>query len=416
MNSCIAPRTPGLAGLQPCSRSRTCGILARNGHICADADSVYSCSVPNGYQTYMTPRQALFAKAPESSAIALPVVLIPAYKPTSILSSMVKDLTRADHLGALVIVNDGSGPEYQHIFEELFAIEKVHVLTHVINMGKGAALKNGLNYASCHFPNAVGVITADADGQHAPADILELANHLLQNPTTFIIGSRSFSRNIPLRSYLGNTLTGFIFACLTGRRLHDTQSGLRAVPRTLIPAILPLEGQRYDYEMSMLFYVAKYYSTIEEHPIETIYIGNNDSSHFHPLTDSAKIYYKLLQFYASSALTAILDLIFFWVAMKFTGNLVFSFFVGRVLIAALVNFNINRRYVFQSKESSLHSLVKYYGSFSIFALVSFSIVRVLIGAGMNPVIAKAATESVLSVFSFGVQGAYVFAERKLRER
>ena len=362
----------------------------------------------------MSSTRATLAVAPQSSATIYPIIIFPAYKPNSTLADLVRHLANDDRVGAVVVVNDGSGPAYQSIFETIAVVRKTHVLTHVINMGKGAALKTGLNFAACQFPEAVGVVTADADGQHLAADILRLACSLIEDPAAFAIGARLFSRDIPLRSYLGNRLTGFIFACLTGRHLHDTQSGLRAVPKSLIPPILRIEGQRYDYEMSMLFYAATKYPDIREIPIETVYLENNKSSHFNPLVDSAKIYYKLVQFYASSALAALLDLIVFGVAMKLSHNLLLSFLVGRFLIAAFVNFNINRRLVFHSKASLVRSLARYYFTFAIFASVSFSIIRVLIASGMQPVIAKAIVETLLSVLSFGVQGIYVFAERKFR--
>src|SRR6266478_5112909 len=108
------------------------------------------------------------------SATTYPIVLFPAYKPNSGLADLVRQLANDDRVGAVVVVNDGSGPAYQSLFEAVAAIKNTHVLTHVINLGKGAALKTGLNYAACQFPEAVGVVTADADGQHFPADILRL--------------------------------------------------------------------------------------------------------------------------------------------------------------------------------------------------------------------------------------------------
>ena len=231
----------------------------------------------------MSSIQATLAVAPQSSATTCPIILLPAYKPSSALTDLVRQLANDDRVGAIVVVNDGSGPAYQHIFEVVAAIKKTHVLTHVINLGKGAALKTGLNYAACQFPEAVGVVTADADGQHVPADILRLACSLIEDPAAFAIGARMFSRDIPFRSYLGNRLTGFVFACLTGRHLHDTQSGLRALPKSLVPSVLRIEGQRYDYEMSMLFYAATKYPKIREIPIETVYLAGNKSSHFKPI-------------------------------------------------------------------------------------------------------------------------------------
>lgn len=73
-----------------------------------------------------------------------------------------------------VVVNDGSGPEFGSLFLAFEGLARVHVLTHVVNLGKGAALKTGLNFVACNFPRAVGVVTADADGQHAVHDILRV--------------------------------------------------------------------------------------------------------------------------------------------------------------------------------------------------------------------------------------------------
>jgi hypothetical protein len=65
------------------------------------------------------------------------------------------------------------------------------------------------------------------------------------------LGARRFCGAIPLRSRLGNLLTRHAFALLTGARLADTQSGLRGIPRELIPRLLSLDGDRYEYEMNV---------------------------------------------------------------------------------------------------------------------------------------------------------------------
>jgi hypothetical protein len=164
----------------------------------------------------------------------------------------------------------------------------------------------------------------------------------------------------------------------------------------------------------VLFYAAKNGIDIHELPIRTIYIGANESSHFRLLRDSAQIYYTVAKFYASSALAALLDLIAFAIAFSVTGHLLFSFLVGRVLIAAFVNFNINRRYVFQSRVGILRALLRYYSTFAVFAVVSYCAIRALQLVGVHPVFAKVYVESLLSVLTFAVQGIYVFAEPRNR--
>ncbi len=151
----------------------------------------------------MSSIQATLAVAPQSSATTCPIILFPAYKPSFGLADLVRQLANDDRVGAVVVVNDGSGPAYQNVFEAIAATKKTHVLTHVVNLGKGAALKTGLNYAACQFPEAVGVVTADADGQHVPDDILRLACSLIENPSAFAIGARIFSRRDPASKLFG---------------------------------------------------------------------------------------------------------------------------------------------------------------------------------------------------------------------
>src|SRR5437879_4624396 len=81
------------------------------------------------------------AQVASYSKLSLPVALIPAYKPEKALCSIARDLIDAGAVQALIVVNDGSPAEYDGIFAELSHIDGVHVLSHGINRGKGAALK-----------------------------------------------------------------------------------------------------------------------------------------------------------------------------------------------------------------------------------------------------------------------------------
>src|ERR1017187_10088844 len=91
------------------------------------------------------------------------VVLIPAYQPSAGLVDLVRDLSGRG-MPAILLVDDGSGPGYRAIFEAAAQFRGVEVLRHAINLGKGAALKTGINHALCAFPALTGIVTADADG------------------------------------------------------------------------------------------------------------------------------------------------------------------------------------------------------------------------------------------------------------
>ena len=98
------------------------------------------------------------------------VILIPAYEPTKALPALVRELASSPNIQAVVVVNDGSTSASKETFHDLETITGVRVLRHAVNLGKGAALKSGFNLIACAFPDAAGIVTADADGQHLAED------------------------------------------------------------------------------------------------------------------------------------------------------------------------------------------------------------------------------------------------------
>ena len=98
------------------------------------------------------------------------VILIPSLEPDDRLPAYVRKLLERGFTRA-VIVNDGSSEKYQPIFDELAAMDGVTVLKHEVNRGKGCGLKTGYTYIRDEIPQASGVITADADGQHTVEDV-----------------------------------------------------------------------------------------------------------------------------------------------------------------------------------------------------------------------------------------------------
>src|SRR6266568_3973661 len=145
------------------------------------------------------------------------VVLIPAFNPGSSLLDTVEDLAGLGFRD-FVVVNDGSQPESEWIFERLAAREGCVVLRHAVNLGKGRALKAGLNHFLLHFPDHRGVVTVDADGQHTAQDAAVVACAVQERPQQLILGSRTFSGKVPLRSRAGNLITRNVIGLLTGRR------------------------------------------------------------------------------------------------------------------------------------------------------------------------------------------------------
>ena len=234
-----------------------------------------------------------------------PPVVIPAYQPGPELGPLVKALL--GNVGTeVIIVDDGSSPEHARAFGAISDLPGVHLLRHERNMGKGSALKTGFAYFLSSFPaDSPGVVTADADGQHLPADIEAVSRCLSDNPAALCLGARRFKGTVPAKSLFGNSLTRLIFRIFSGRAVSDTQTGLRGVPRTFLPALMGTRAGGYAFELEMLLAASAAGMEIREVPIETVYIRGNRSSHFHPIRDSFLIYSVFLRFAASSLLSAL---------------------------------------------------------------------------------------------------------------
>lgn len=211
------------------------------------------------------------------------VLTIPAFEPESRLPELIRAL-RCDFRD-IVVVDDGSLTA-KAVFDDVRAIGGVTLLAHPVNRGKGAALKTAFAEILRRFPDADGTVTVDADGQHLPKDVRRVAEELLRHPDRLVLGVRTFGKDIPFRSRLGNLWTIAEFRLLTGCLVHDTQTGLRGIPRALLPSFLKIPGDRYDYEIRMLTNAAQRTGELVQIPIETVYENGNATSHFRPLADT----------------------------------------------------------------------------------------------------------------------------------
>ena len=337
--------------------------------------------------------------------------IIPAREPEPVLPEIVRALLRAG-FGRVMVVDDGSSAGARIIFSEVEAAG-AEVLRHAVNLGKGRALKSAFNAVLAGHPEIAGVITADADGQHTVEDIIHVGRELSRSNEP-VIGSRSFTGEVPLRSRFGNTLTRYVFTIATGAKVGDTQSGLRGLPRSVLLELMTLDGERYEYEMNMLAHLC----LVDRQPIEaaiaTVYLEENRSSHFNPVRDSMRIYFVLARFVMSSILAAGLDLLLFSTAFMVTGDIAAAVVFGRV--SSLVNFTVNRRYVFRNRAPLWRPLTAYYLLASAVALASYGSITILSRrGGWNVIAGKLLVDSVLSVVSFWMQRVFIFrGSRKAR--
>lgn len=239
----------------------------------------------------------------QSNPVSGIAVLIPARRYERALPALIELLIDAG-FGAIVVVDDGGPGEDKEAFDALGRRDRVHLLRHAMNLGKGRALKTGINYFLNSLGEFAGLVTADADGQHSANDILRVAEALIAAPDRAVLGSRSFGSGTPFRSHFGNAVTRLVFHLATGRRVTDTQSGLRGFPAAMLRELVALPGERYEYEMMVLAYLCRGDTPPLELPIETIYTDSNRGSAFRPVRDSMRVYHALLRFYTSSLFSA----------------------------------------------------------------------------------------------------------------
>lgn len=342
-------------------------------------------------------------------------VLIPAYKPDETLLTLLNQL-KDEGYRRLIVVDDGSGEACERIFERARAVPGVRVLRHAVNMGKGAALLTGLNDALVCDPDIIGVVTADADGQHLPKDIRAIAQDLAANPGALVMGVRAFEGDVPARSALGNSVTRHVFRVVARSKLSDTQTGLRGIPTGSVKDLLTMHANRYEFEMSMLVELRVRGVRVVQREIETVYEPGNPTSHFRAFRDSMRIYSVFARFFVTSGLTFLIDLGVFALVYALSDNIMLSMLIARVC-AGVYQFVMCRSFVFRSGRSVRSSAIRYaalvLGSGAVsYGLLTSGVLALNIGVFSGKLIA----EAILFIANFAIQRLLVFPpDDELRE-
>ena len=340
------------------------------------------------------------------------IALIPAYNPGAgdILISIVRELVDSP-VRAIVVVDDGSSPPFAPLFEAISRLPGVTVIRHGSNRGKGAALKTGFRHIQSLPTPPKGVITLDADGQHLVSDALGVAEELERNPARLILGVRKLTRDIPLRSYIGNTLTRFLYRRLIGQDVADTQTGLRGIPTCCLPQFLKLGSDGYEFELDMLLMCKHSSIPLVQHSIATRYENGNAGSHFNPIRDSLKIYFVLLRFTLTSISTAAIDYLVFWTTYQLLESVVLCTAAARVC-AVIYNYGLVKRFVFYSNQRHSVTLPRYILLVICLGTISVSLIKTLMALFNIPVLpAKAIVESSIFLANFFIQRDLIFTRR-----
>ena len=342
--------------------------------------------------------------------------LVPAYNPSDVLVSIVVELVEKG-MSHVVVVDDGSSPSREPIFDRIAGMENVTLLRHAVNRGKGAALKTGMNHIYCMSDRPSGVVTVDADGQHLATDAIRIGSHLAENPGSIILGVRNLTRNIPLRSYIGNALTRFLYRTLIGQNISDTQTGLRGIPVRYIPRLLKIESDGYEFELDMLLMCKHSKIRIVQCPITTLYENDNAGSHFNPIRDSMRIYFVLLRFSFASLSTTTIDYLVFWTVYQSQSmkSVALCTVMARIFAVAY-NYLLVKRYIFYSDQKHSTTFPRYLLLVIVSGAASVGLINGFMSVlGLHVLAAKVIAESGIFIVNFLVQRDLIFTRTSFAE-
>lgn len=195
------------------------------------------------------------------------VIIVPVYNEEAQVAKTLNLILEKSKL-RIVVIDDGSTDNSFEVLEKLFGKNKrIYLLRHVINLGKGAAMKTGVEFAwKLKF---WGVIFIDADGQHDPKHLFEFENLLKKIPVVF--GCRELNEKMPWIRKMGNLVALKLVGGLFGINRSDLLCGFMAIRRSVYKKIA-WRSCRYGVETEMATKVARNKISFSEVKIDTIYL------------------------------------------------------------------------------------------------------------------------------------------------
>lgn len=214
-------------------------------------------------------------------------VVVPVFNEGTVLRQVLEELLSLGY--TIIVVDDGSSSDQKIYTENL----PVHYLRHRINLGQGAALQTGIEYALQMNPTYI--ITFDGDGQHDPADISRIVSQMEEQNSDIIFGSRFLQGAEHNLSFKRKTLlqvARFINFLFTGVLLSDAHNGLRAMNRKAA-AMMHLRENRMAHATEIISIVRKNKLRFSEAPVNIRYTTYSRGKG-QGIADAFRIFFDLL--------------------------------------------------------------------------------------------------------------------------
>ncbi|MCH8329277.1 MAG: glycosyltransferase family 2 protein [Nanoarchaeota archaeon] len=206
--------------------------------------------------------------------------IIPAHNEEKHIGKVVKETKK--YIDNVIVVDDGSKDKTKEAAEKSRAI----VLRHLVNLGKGAALKTGCDYAVKNKADIIIVI--DADAQHDPKDIPKFLENMKKYDV--VLAYRKSNKNMPLILKFGNGFINQTIKFLYGPKIIDSQCGYKAFSAKVYKKIR-WKSSDYSMESEIIAKIGKRKLSYCEIPIDTIY---SDKYKGTTILDGIKIVFDLL--------------------------------------------------------------------------------------------------------------------------
>jgi glycosyltransferase involved in cell wall biosynthesis len=194
-------------------------------------------------------------------------IVIPLHNEEKYIGDVINDLKKINL--PIVVVDDGSADNSQLSISNFKKTNKnISVLIHKINLGKGAAMKTGADYAFSHGADAV--IFMDSDGQHEAHDLPKFIKALESKKYDVVFGTRNYSYGVPLIRFLGNKFASILMNVMFRIFVTDVLCGYRGITQNAYNK-LKWESVGYGVETEIVARTGKEKLSHCEVSVENIY-------------------------------------------------------------------------------------------------------------------------------------------------
>lgn len=212
-------------------------------------------------------------------------VVISAFNEEKYIFKVVKETLK--YKLPLVVVDDGSKDGTRRVLKGLNNRKNFYILSHKVNLGKGAAIKTGAEFA--FSKGAEAVIFMDADGQHNPSDLPKFIEKLKDYDV--VLGSRNYKMGVPIIRFLGNKFASVLITFLFGIFVTDLLCGFRGIKKDAF-AKMALESSDYAIETEMIIKIKRKNLKYTEIPVETVYKDNVKGV---TILDAVNIFFEVIR-------------------------------------------------------------------------------------------------------------------------